>query len=63
MNSKNREIQILLLGVFFGIFGNLVANYFDRSFMKYGFAYDFIVGVVAILAVWFVYYSVKRADK
>lgn len=52
--SIKLNLGVLFLGVLLGISGNLVANLLDRSFVHYGFVYDFAVTVIFFFSLWYI---------
>jgi hypothetical protein len=54
LKATEFNMAFLFLGVLLGISGNLLANLLDRYFIKYGFGYDLIVGVIFFLSLWYI---------
>lgn len=52
--EKKWAVAMLFAGIMFGVFGNLVANMFDRMFIKYGDWYNVIIGIIFIVLMWYV---------
>lgn len=57
---KKKDFEILFAGVTFGVLGSLVANQLDRAFLKFGFAYDFIVFVLFCFVAYAAYLLIKK---
>ncbi len=59
--NKKLEKDILLvgLGTVFGLISGMVGNYLDREFTKYGFAYDFFVGVLFLAIIGCIYFFLR----
>lgn len=52
--QKRWAVGILFVGILFGVFGQLVANMFDRMFIKYGDWYNVAIGMLFAVLLWYV---------
>lgn len=52
ISPRVKEIQLLLLGVGFGILGNLIASMLDRKFSSFGLVYEASIAGLFIISVW-----------
>lgn len=49
--SRNWDVSLLVLGVFLGVSGNLLANLLDRAFVQYGLIYDLIITIIFFVVI------------
>lgn len=59
--DRHWDMQILLMGVFLGISGGLIANLLDRTFVHYGANYDKVVIAIFLGAVGGIYFVLRKA--